>query len=144
MTKAAAPRMTSTSGAAPRERMSRVDTAWLRMDNDVNLMMIVGVWLLTPAIDYETLCRRVEERLLRYDRFRHVVLLSAPLDILLERVSSRTNNPYGRTPEQRAEIERYLETVEPLLRRRATVELDGQRPVSKLTDLVEVLATRKH
>ena len=32
------------------ERMSRVDTAWLRMDNDVNLMMIVGVWLLTPAI----------------------------------------------------------------------------------------------
>jgi diacylglycerol O-acyltransferase len=26
--------------------MSRVDTAWLRMDNDVNLMMIVGVWLL--------------------------------------------------------------------------------------------------
>src|SRR5947207_343222 len=32
------------------ERMSRVDTAWLRMDNDVNLMMIVGIWLLTPAI----------------------------------------------------------------------------------------------
>ena len=27
-------------------RMSRVDTAWLRMDNDVNLMMIVGVWML--------------------------------------------------------------------------------------------------
>ena len=25
------------------QRMSRVDTAWLRMDNDVNLMMIVGV-----------------------------------------------------------------------------------------------------
>ncbi|MCK7499892.1 MAG: hypothetical protein MZW92_63100 [Comamonadaceae bacterium] len=32
--------------AATAERMSRVDTAWLRMDNDVNLMMIVGVWLL--------------------------------------------------------------------------------------------------
>jgi hypothetical protein len=42
--------------AAARERMSRVDTAWLRMDNDVNLMMIVGVWLLQPRIDYETLC----------------------------------------------------------------------------------------
>ena len=25
------------------QRMSRVDTAWLRMDNDVNLMMIAGV-----------------------------------------------------------------------------------------------------
>src|SRR6187397_2838230 len=77
MTKAAAPRMTSTTTAAPRERMSRVDAAWLRMDNDVNLMMIVGVWLLTPAIDYETLCRRVVERLLRYDRFRHVVIRDA-------------------------------------------------------------------
>ena len=32
------------------ERMSRVDNAWLRMDNDVNLMMIVGVWLLQPAV----------------------------------------------------------------------------------------------
>ena len=62
--------MTTTAAAAARERMSRVDTAWLRMDNDVNLMMIVGVWLLTPAIDYETLCRRVEEKLLRYERFR--------------------------------------------------------------------------
>ena len=50
--------------------MSRVDTAWLRMDNDVNLMMIVGVWLLTPAIEHETLCRHVEDRLLRYERFR--------------------------------------------------------------------------
>ena len=36
--------------------MSRVDTAWLRMDNDVNLMMIVGVWLLQPKVVYETLC----------------------------------------------------------------------------------------
>ena len=69
--------MTTTSPAAARERMSRVDTAWLRMDNDVNLMMIVGVWLLTPAIDYETLCRRVEDKLLRYDRFRQVVIRDA-------------------------------------------------------------------
>ena len=54
--------------------MSRVDTAWLRMDNDVNLMMIVGVWLLRPAIAYEALCRRVAEKLLQYERFRqHVV-----------------------------------------------------------------------
>ena len=69
--------MTTTTPAAARERMSRVDTAWLRMDNDVNLMMIVGVWLLTPKVDYETLCRRVEDKLLRYDRFRHAVVRDA-------------------------------------------------------------------
>ena len=51
------------------QRMSRVDTAWLRMDNDVNLMMIVGVWLLTPAITLQALRQRIENKLLRYDRF---------------------------------------------------------------------------
>ncbi|HSC62908.1 MAG TPA: wax ester/triacylglycerol synthase family O-acyltransferase [Caldimonas sp.] len=76
MTKSPA-RAPTTFAPGARERMSRVDTAWLRMDNDVNLMMIVGVWLLTPAIDYETLCRRVEEKLLCYDRFRHVVARDA-------------------------------------------------------------------
>ena len=56
---------------APRtERMSRVDTAWLRMDNDVNLMMIVGVWLLTPAVSLAALRERITDKLLKYDRFR--------------------------------------------------------------------------
>ena len=44
------------------------------MDSPSNLMMIVGVWALRPAIKYDDLCRRVEERLLKYNRFRqHVV-----------------------------------------------------------------------
>jgi shikimate kinase len=77
-----------------------------------------------------------------YDRFEHVVLLSAPLHVLVERVSTRTNNPYGTTPEQRADIAHYLDTVEPLLRRGATLELDGQRPASKLADAIEDLVTR--
>ncbi len=59
------------------ERMSRVDTAWLRMDNEVNLMMIVGVWLLKPAISYEALCQRIEEKLLKYPRFRQKVVPDA-------------------------------------------------------------------
>ncbi|MFI4931848.1 MAG: wax ester/triacylglycerol synthase family O-acyltransferase [Burkholderiales bacterium] len=59
------------------ERMSRVDTAWLRMDNEVNLMMIVGVWLLQPALNYDALCERVAAKLLRYDRFRQKVVKDA-------------------------------------------------------------------
>lgn len=80
----------------------------------------------------------VENQVRFYDRFHHVVLLSAPLEVLLHRVTRRTN-PYGRTPEQRAEIARYVRTVEPLLRRGATVELDGRRKVSELADVVEDL-----
>ena len=59
------------------ERMSRVDTAWLRMDTDANLMMIVGVWLLEPKVAYEMMCERVSERLLKYRRFRQKVVEDA-------------------------------------------------------------------
>jgi diacylglycerol O-acyltransferase / wax synthase len=55
---------------ATSERMTKVDTAWLRMDSPSNLMMIIGVWTLQPGIGYEALCTRVRERLLQYDRFR--------------------------------------------------------------------------
>ena len=77
-----------------------------------------------------------------YDRFEHVVLLTAPLHVLIERVSRRTNNPYGKTAEQRAEIATFVESVEPLLRRGATVVLDGRRPARELADVIEELGTR--
>ena len=50
-------------------RMSKVDTAWLRMDSESNLMMIVGIWVLKPGVSRAALCQRIEERLLKYPRF---------------------------------------------------------------------------
>ncbi len=55
------------------ERMSRVDTAWLRMDNDANLMMIVGVWLLSPKLTAADVQLRATETMLKYRRFRQRV-----------------------------------------------------------------------
>ena len=52
------------------ERMSKVDTAWLRMDTEVNLMVIVGVWVLRPGLKLAVLRPRVQARLLQYTRFR--------------------------------------------------------------------------
>ena len=49
--------------------MSKVDTAWLRMDSAANLMMIVGVWILKPGVSHKAVCERIEARLLRYPRF---------------------------------------------------------------------------
>ena len=69
--------MPQTSQERTSVRMSRVDTAWLRMDNDVNLMMIVGVWLLQPGIAHAALCERVEDKLLQYERFRQKVVTDA-------------------------------------------------------------------
>ncbi|MFT4215127.1 MAG: GNAT family N-acetyltransferase [Microbacterium sp.] len=81
----------------------------------------------------------VENQGLFSDRFAHVVLLSAPNEVLIERVTTRTSNPYGRTPVQQADIRRYVEEVEPLLRRGASLELDGRRPVAELADVIERL-----
>jgi len=54
-----------------RERMSAVDTAWLRMDRPTNLMMIVGVMVFKERIDLDRLRNTVEARLVgRYQRFR--------------------------------------------------------------------------
>ncbi len=74
-----------------------------------------------------------------YDRFDHVVLLSAPLDVLMKRVTDRTNSPYGKSSAERDEIAHYVRTIEPLLRRGATVELDGRRPITELADAIERL-----
>ncbi len=78
-----------------------------------------------------------------YDRFEHVVLLSAPAEVMLDRVRRRINNPYGKTADQQDEILQYLRTVEPLLRRGATLELDGRRLVTELADVIEGLARQK-
>lgn len=63
--------------AAQLERMSRVDTAWLRMDTEANLMMIVGVWVMRPRLSLAALRERVEARLLQYTRFRQKVVEDA-------------------------------------------------------------------
>jgi hypothetical protein len=70
-------------------------------------------------------------------------LLSAPLDVLLRRVTERTNNPYGKTPADRDKIAGYVQTVEPLLRRGATVELDGRLPVTDLADAIQRLISTR-
>ena len=69
-------------------------------------------------------------------QFDHVILLSAPADVLVERLGARTNNPYGKQPDQVARVLDLLETVEPLLRRAAGHEIKTNAP---LTDVVAAL-----
>ena len=59
------------------ERMTKVDTAWLRMDCDANLMMIIGVWQLAPGVKYAAVCERIENSLLKYNRFKQRVMEDA-------------------------------------------------------------------
>ncbi|MGH8077337.1 MAG: WS/DGAT/MGAT family O-acyltransferase [Lysobacter sp.] len=55
---------------ARRESMSRVDTAWLRMERPTNPMMITGVLMFAEPMAIEKLKRVVKQRFLAYTRFR--------------------------------------------------------------------------
>jgi WS/DGAT/MGAT family acyltransferase len=53
-----------------REKVSVVDTAWLRMDRPENLMMICSVLIFAEPLRYARLVKVLEERFLRFARFR--------------------------------------------------------------------------
>lgn len=74
-----------------------------------------------------------------YPYFDAVVLLSAPAEVLLSRITSRTTNPYGKLPGERDLILRHIAEVQPLLRSTATHEIDATRPVGEVVaQLVEI------
>lgn len=52
-----------------REPMSRVDTAWLRMERPTNPMMITGVLMLDESMTLDTLKKVIKKRFLAYPRF---------------------------------------------------------------------------
>ncbi|HJP73182.1 MAG TPA: AAA family ATPase [Pseudonocardiaceae bacterium] len=66
-----------------------------------------------------------------YPRFAEIVLLHAPLPVMLARIAARTGNPFGRTEEERARIIADTEAIEPLLRARATVQIDTTAPLNQ-------------
>lgn len=53
-----------------RERMSGVDTAWLRMEHPTNLMMIVGVMMFREKLDYKKVEATLQQRFLSFRRFK--------------------------------------------------------------------------
>lgn len=57
-----------------REVMSRVDTAWLRMEKPTNLMMITGVLMFETSLSLDTLKRVIKQRFLSYPRFKQKVI----------------------------------------------------------------------
>jgi dephospho-CoA kinase len=75
-------------------------------------------------------------QVLFYPFFDHIVLLSAPPAILAERLAARTTNPYGKDPAELAETINYQQTVEPLLRASATLEVVTTVPVARVADIV--------
>ena len=68
-------------------------------------------------------------------QFDHIVLLSAPAEVIVERLDTRTTNAYGKRPNEVARVLGLVETVEPLLRRVADHEINTS------ASLEDVMAT---
>jgi shikimate kinase len=80
----------------------------------------------------------IEENAVRFlPRFDAVVLLTAPVEVLTERLATRTTNPFGKDPAELARILEDVREVEPLLRRVATHEIDTTAPLDEVVAGVE-------
>jgi len=73
-------------------------------------------------------------------QFDHVVLLSAPPEVIVARLAARTNNTYGQQPAEAARVLALRETVEPLLRRAADHEIDARAPLDEVVAAILRLA----
>ena len=75
-----------------------------------------------------------------YDRFDAIALLAAPLDVILERIATREDNPYGKSPDERRQVVDDAMFVEPLLRRGASHVIDATRPIEDVVDALVGIA----
>jgi dephospho-CoA kinase len=71
-----------------------------------------------------------------YPQCDHVIVLTAPAEVIIERLATRTNNPYGKRPEEVARVLDQIETIEPLLRRGATDVVDTDVPLERVVGAV--------
>jgi dephospho-CoA kinase len=75
-----------------------------------------------------------------YPRFDAVVLLTAPANVILERVARRESNAFGKRDAERDRILDDLAKVEPLLHAGATAEIDTRTPLDEVVDALEKIA----
>jgi diacylglycerol O-acyltransferase / wax synthase len=111
------------------ERMSRVDHAWLRMDNDTNLMMIVGFWLLAPKLTLAELTERIRSALLAYPRFVQKVVEDHDGAMWVEDVAFDIGHHVTREALRHRAGEAPLEALKRRVAELATQPLDPSRPL---------------
>ncbi|WP_375540298.1 AAA family ATPase [Nocardia sp. XZ_19_385] len=75
-----------------------------------------------------------------YPRFDEIVLLSAPVPVILDRIAQRDTNPFGKAAGERERIMADIAEIEPLLRSAASVEIDTRKPLGEVVDQLAALA----
>ena len=123
--------------AAPPER-APTDPEWLWREDRIQRLL--------STEDAEVLfisgCASNQVRF--YKQFDHVVLLSAPVPVMIERLATRTTNNFGKDPDELAQVLNDQRAIEPLLRNAATAELDTCAPLDGLVAAVLALVGGPH
>jgi hypothetical protein len=60
--------------------------------------------------------------------------------VLLSRIAERTDNPYGKSSDERSRVLRDVSAVLPRLRAGASDEIDTSGPIASVADRLETLA----
>lgn len=71
-----------------------------------------------------------------YPHFKHIVLLSAPVNLIKMRLAERLDNPYGKQPQELSEVLDQISWIEPLLRQSATREIITTIPLDQVVATV--------
>jgi shikimate kinase len=90
--------------------------------------------LATEDVDVLFVVGSDDSQVLFYKDFDDIVLLSAPRDVMVERLASRTNNPFGKSPDELVKVLADLERYEPMMRRSATHEIDTSKPLDRVIE----------
>jgi shikimate kinase len=77
-----------------------------------------------------------------YGQFDHIVLLSAPAPVMTERLATRTDNPYGKDADELRRVLALKQTVEPMLRRAADLEIDTSVSPDQVVERILGLVSR--
>lgn len=69
-----------------------------------------------------------------FDLIDTVILLSAPVATIMERLATRSPGSYGHVADERRKVTDLISTVEPLLRESADYEIDTRRSIPDTVD----------
>jgi dephospho-CoA kinase len=79
-------------------------------------------------------CEENQVRL--HPQFDHIILLSAPVEILMQRLAARTTNSFGKSPEELRRVLDDITAIEPRLRRIADYEIVTTAPLHEVVTTI--------